>query len=323
MQFGRFLLKRLLYAIPLFFVAVTVIFVLVRLAPGDPVDYMLGETGGTAEFIERMRHDLGLDQPLYVQYLTYIRDVATGDFGYSYASRAPVLELILDRFPATVLLMVTQYVLAIILGIGLGVLSARRPNAFFDNTVTVLSLASFAIPAFWLGQMMILVFGYHLDLFPIQGMYNLRAGYRGYAVIFDVAYHMVLPVITLSLLSLALIIRLTRGNMLQVIGQEYVKVARAKGLSERVVLIKHALPNALLPVVTIMGMEFPNLIAGAVLTETVFGWPGLGRLTFDAVAARDYPLLMGMFIFISALVIIGNLVTDIVYAILDPRIRYQ
>ncbi len=323
MQLGRFILRRLVYAIPLFLIAVTVIFVLVRLAPGDPVDFMLGETGASPEFIEQMRKDLGLDQPIYVQYIRYVRDVATGDLGYSYASRAPVFGLILERFPATFLLMITQYIVAIVFGIGLGVLSVRRPNSVFDNTVTVLSLASFAIPAFWLGQMMILVFGYHLDLFPIQGMYDLRAGHRGFAVVLDVAYHMVLPVITLALLSLALIIRLTRGSMLQVIGQEYIKVARAKGLSERVVLLKHALPNALLPVVTVIGMEFPGLIAGAVLTETVFAWPGLGRLTFDAVSGRDYPLLMGMFIFISGLVIIGNLLTDIVYAVLDPRIRYQ
>jgi ABC-type dipeptide/oligopeptide/nickel transport system permease component len=323
MQLGRFLLKRLLYAVPLFFFAVTLIFVLIRLAPGDPVDYMLGEMGGDPVFVERMRRDLGLDQPIYVQLVKYVRQVATGNLGFSFASNAPVLALILDRFPATFLLMITQYVLAAAMGIGLGVLSVRRPNSCFDNTVTVLSLASFAIPAFWLGQMMILVFGYHLNWFPIQGMYNLRAGYTGFAAVLDVAYHMVLPVITLSLLSLALIIRLTRGSMLQVIGQEYVKVARAKGLSERVVLVKHALPNALLPVVTVIGMEFPNLLAGAVLTETVFAWPGLGRLTFDAIAARDYPLLMGMFIFISALVIVGNLITDIVYAILDPRIRYQ
>ena len=323
MRLATFILKRLAYAIPLFLISVSVIFVLVRLAPGDPVDFMLGETGASAEFVEQMRKDLGLDQPIYLQYIRYVRDVATGNLGYSYASRAPVFGLILERFPATFLLMITQYFVAILLGIGLGVLSVRRPNSVFDNTVTVLSLASFAIPAFWLGQMMILAFGYHLDLFPIQGMYDLRAGHRGFAVVLDVAYHMVLPVITLALLSLALIIRLTRGSMLQVIGQEYIKVARAKGLGERVVLLKHALPNALLPVVTVIGMEFPGLIAGAVLTETVFAWPGLGRLTFDAVAGRDYPLLMGMFIFISALVIIGNLLTDIVYAILDPRIRYR
>jgi peptide/nickel transport system permease protein len=323
MPLAAFILKRLLYAIPLLVAAVTTVFVLIHVAPGDPVDYMLGETGADQEFVERMRRDLGLDQPIYVQLYRYVLQLASGNLGYSFSSHAPVLELILDRFPATLMLMLSQYVLATVLGVGLGVLSARRPNSFLDNSITVFSLASFAIPGFWLGQMLILVFGYYLDWFPIQGMHNLRAGYTGFAAVLDVAYHLVLPVLTLSLLNLALILRLTRGSMLQVIGQEYIKVARAKGLSERTVLLKHALRNALLPVITVQGMEFQNLIAGAVLTETVFAWPGLGRLTFDAIAGRDYPVLMGMFVFISALVILGNLITDILYALLDPRIRYQ
>jgi ABC-type dipeptide/oligopeptide/nickel transport system permease component len=309
--------------VPLLLGAVTVTFVLIHLAPGDPVDYMIGEAGADREFVERLRRDLGLDQPIYIQLFKYIFEVARGNLGYSFASHAPVLDLILERFPATLLLMLSQYVLSIVLGISLGVLSARRPHSFLDGAITVFSLASFAIPVFWLGQMMILGFGYYLDWFPIQGMRNLRAGHTGFAEVLDIAYHMVLPVLTLSLLNLALILRLTRGSMLQVIGQEYIKVARAKGLGEFAVLVKHALRNALLPVVTVIGLEFRGLIAGAVLTETVFAWPGLGRLTFQAIAARDYPLLMGMFIFISVLVVISNLITDILYAILDPRIRYQ
>jgi peptide/nickel transport system permease protein len=320
---ARFLLQRLIYAIPLLLGAVTVIFVLIHAAPGDPVDYMIGEFGADQAFVDRLRADLGLDQPIYIQLFKYIFEVAKGNLGYSFASHAPVLDLILERFPATLLLMLSQYVLSIVLGIALGVYSARRPHSAMDAAITVFSLASFAIPVFWLGQMMILGFGYYLDWFPIQGMRNLRAGYKGWAEVLDIAYHMVLPVLTLSLLNLALILRLTRGSMLQVIGQEYIKVARAKGLGEFAVLVKHALRNALLPVVTVIGLEFRGLIAGAVLTETVFAWPGLGRLTFQAIAARDYPLLMGMFIFISVLVVISNLITDILYAVLDPRIRYQ
>jgi len=235
----------------------------------------------------------------------------------------PVLELILDRLPATLLLMASQLVFSISLGVGLGVLSGRRPSSLLDNSITVFSLASFAVPVFWLGQLLILGFGYYLDWLPIQGMVDLRAGYTGFDLVLDVARHMVLPVLTLTLYNLALILRLTRGSMLEVVGQEYVKVARAKGLSENTVMIKHALRNALLPVVTVVGLEFRALIAGAVLTETVFAWPGLGRLTFDAIHARDYPLLMGMFIFISVLVAVGNLVTDLLYALLDPRIRYR
>jgi peptide/nickel transport system permease protein len=323
MSIGTYLLQRVLYAIPLLIAAVTVIFILVRLAPGNPVDYIIGESGADRAMVERLTSDLGLDQPLYVQLFRYLAQVATGNLGYSFRSNAPVVDLILDRLPATLLLTGSQLFFAVVLGVALGVLSARRPNSLLDNSITVLSLASFAIPVFWLGQLLILGFGYHLDWFPIQGMINLRAGYTGFDYVLDVAYHMVLPVLTLTLYHVALILRLTRGSMLEVIGQEYIKVARAKGLSENAVLVKHALRNALLPVVTVIGLEFRTLIAGAVLTETVFAWPGLGRLTFDAIHARDYPLLMGMFIFVSLLVVIGNLITDLFYSMLDPRIRYQ
>lgn len=320
---AHYLLQRLLYLVPLLLGAVTIVFVLVHMAPGNPVDYIIGESGADKEMIARLTAEMGLDRPLYIQLLRYLGQVATGNLGYSFVSNMPVLELILDRLPATLLLMASQLVFSISLGVGLGVLSARRPNSLLDNSITVFSLASFAVPVFWLGQLLILGFGYYLDWLPIQGMVDLRAGYTGFDLVLDVARHMVLPVLTLTLYNLALILRLTRGSMLEVVGQEYVKVARAKGLSENTVMIKHALRNALLPVVTVIGLEFRALIAGAVLTETVFAWPGLGRLTFDAIHARDYPLLMGMFIFISLLVAVGNLVTDLLYALLDPRIRYR
>lgn len=323
MTVGFYLLQRLLYTVPLLLGAVTIVFVLVHLAPGNPVDYIIGESGADKEMIARLTAEMGLDRPLYIQLLRYLGQVASGNLGYSFVSNTPVLELILDRLPATLLLMASQLVFSISLGITLGVLSARRPNSLLDNTITVFSLASFAIPVFWLGQLLILAFGYYLDWLPIQGMVNLRAGYTGFDHVLDVAHHMILPVLTLTLYNLALILRLTRGSLLEVVGQEYIKVARSKGLSENTVMTKHALRNALLPVVTVIGLEFRALIAGAVLTETVFAWPGLGRLTFDAINARDYPLLMGMFIFISLLVAIGNLVTDLLYALLDPRIRYQ
>lgn len=323
MTVGFYLLQRLLYTVPLLLGAVTIVFVLVHLAPGNPVDYIIGESGADKEMIARLTAEMGLDRPLYIQLLRYLGQVASGNLGYSFVSNTPVLELILDRLPATLLLMGSQLVFSISLGITLGVMSARRPNSLLDNTITVFSLASFAIPVFWLGQLLILGFGYYLDWLPIQGMVNLRAGYTGFDHVLDVARHMILPVLTLTLYNLALILRLTRGSLLEVVGQEYIKVARSKGLSENTVMTKHALRNALLPVVTVIGLEFRALIAGAVLTETVFAWPGLGRLTFDAINARDYPLLMGMFIFISLLVAIGNLVTDLLYALLDPRIRYQ
>jgi peptide/nickel transport system permease protein len=323
MPLGFYLVKRVLYSVPLLLGAITVIFALIHAAPGDPTDYIIGDASVDQEFIDRLRREMGLDQPLFVQLAKYILQVFTGDFGFSFVRNAPVLELILDRLPATLLLMGSQYVIAVALGIYLGVASARRPNSAFDRGVTIFSLAAFAIPLFWLGQMLILILAYNFGWFPIQGMVNIREGYTGWSYVLDVAHHLVLPVITLALPNIALILRLTRSSMLEVIGQEYIKVARAKGLAERTVLFKHALRNALLPVVTVVSLGLPTLIAGAVLTETVFAWPGLGRLTFDAIHARDYPLLMGMFIFISVVVIIGNLLADLLYAILDPRIRYQ
>ncbi|MEO3999530.1 ABC transporter permease [Mesorhizobium sp. CAU 1732] len=323
MSIHIYLLKRLLYTLPLLAGAITVIFILIHAAPGDPVDYLIGEAGADQEMIDRMRSQMGLDQPLVTRLWLYGLQVASGNLGYSAVSGAPVLTLILERFPATLLLMATQYTMAAVAGIALGVLAARNPRSRTDNVITFLSLASFAIPVFWLGQMMILVLAYHLNWFPIQGMTNLRRGYTGYAYAMDVAYHLTLPALTLALSNLGLITRLTRSSMIQVLGQDYIKVATAKGLSERAVLLRHALRNSLLPVITVIGDSLPGLIAGAVIVETVFGWPGLGRLTLDAINSRDYPLLMGMFLFISVFVILINLIVDLLYAVLDPRIRYQ
>lgn len=322
MSFGLYVVRRIISSIPLIIGAIVVIFVLIHAAPGDPTDYIIGDATVSQEFIDRLRRDMGLDQPLYVQIVKYILQVASGDLGFSFARNTPVVDLILDRLPATLLLMGTQYVLAIAIGITLGVVSARNPNSGLDRSITLFSLGAFALPLFWLGQMLILGFAYQIDLFPVSGMTNIREGYTGFALWLDVAHHLVLPVITLMLPNIALILRLTRSSMLEVVGQEYIRVAKAKGLSERTVLFKHALRNALVPVVTVVALEFRTLIAGAVLTETVFAWPGLGRLTFDAIHARDYPLLMGMFLFISIMVIVGNLMADLLYGLLDPRIRY-
>ncbi len=323
MSIKKYLFIRLLQAIPLLIGVIIINFVLIHSAPGDPTHYILGEADVDQDFIDRLKKDMGLDKPIYIQLWLFLLRFSTGDLGYSHISSATVLELILDRLPATALLMGSQYVLSAIFGLFLGVLSAKKPNSFLDNSVTVFSLAGFAIPLFWLGQMLLLIFGFHLGLFPIQGMFNLRAGYTGFAYFLDVAHHLFLPALTLSLFNMALIVRLTRSNMLQIMGQDFIIVARSKGVPETGVLLRHGLRNALLPVVTIIGLQFRTLIAGAVLTETVFAWPGVGRLTYDAIFARDYPLLMGIFIFITVLVIIGNLFTDIVYAYLDPRIRYK
>jgi ABC-type dipeptide/oligopeptide/nickel transport system permease component len=320
---GAYLAVRLAQLLPVVVVIIVVNFVLIRLAPGDPMAYLIGDAPVSEEFVRDLRQKLALDEPIVSQLLIYLGNVARGDFGYSFASRAPVTEVILGRLPPTLLLMVTQYVLAIAAGIVLGVISARRQGSALDTGVTLLSVVGYAMPVFWLGQMLMLLFAVHLKWFPAQGMLSLRFDLAPWETALDIAHHLVLPTITLAFFNLALIARLTRSNMLQVLRLEYVVFARSKGLPERVVVFKHALRNAVLPVVTIIGLNIKTLIAGAVLTETVFGWPGLGRLTFDAIYARDYPVLMGMFVFVGLVVVIGNLLTDLAYAWLDPRIRYQ
>jgi peptide/nickel transport system permease protein len=320
---GSYAFWRLAQLVPIIFVIVVVNFCLIRLAPGDPIAYIIGDAPVPEEQIVQLRQQLGLDQPLYQQLFIYLGDIVQGDFGYSFISRAPVLDIILQRLPATLLLMTTQYVLAIVAGIMLGVVSARRQGSAMDAGVTLLSVVGFAVPVFWLGQMLMLTFSTKLGLFPAQGMLSLRYDLDFFGKALDIAHHLVLPTITLTFFNLGLIARLTRSNMLQVLRLEFIIFARSKGLSERTVIYRHALRNAVLPVVTIIGLNLRTIIAGAVLTETVFAWPGLGRLTFDAINTRDYPVLMAMFVFVGFVVVIANLITDIAYAYLDPRIRYK
>ena len=320
---SRYVLLRLAQLVPVVFLIIILNFFLIRLAPGDPIAFIIGDAPIADELITDLRSKLGLDGSITQQLLIYLANVAQGDFGYSYVSRAPVTEVILSRLPATLLLMVTQYVLAIAVGIALGVLSARHQGSALDVTVTAVSVLGYALPVFWLGQMLMLIFSMKLGLFPAQGMMSLRYSMTPVEQFFSIAHHLVLPTLTLAIFNLALIARLTRANMLQVLRLEYIIFARSKGIPERTVVYRHALRNAVLPVVTVIGLNFKTLITGAVLTETVFAWPGLGRLTFDAINTRDYPVLMAMFVFVGILVVIANLITDIVYAWLDPRIRLQ
>jgi peptide/nickel transport system permease protein len=320
---GRYLLKRLAQVVPIVLIMVVINFFLIHLAPGDPIAYIIGDAPVPEEQVAQLRQKLGLDRPLLTQLVIYLMNVAQGDFGYSYVAREPVLNVVLARLPATLLLTVTQYILAIAAGIGLGVISARRQGWALDTATTLVSVIGYAIPVFWLGQMLVLLFAFKLGLFPSQGMYSLRYNMTAFETVVDVAWHLVLPCITLAFFNLALIARLTRANMLQTLRLEYVMFARSKGISESAVLYRHALRNAILPVVTIIGLNIKTLITGAVLTETVFAWPGIGRLTYEALTARDYPVLMAMFVFVGILVVIANLLTDLAYAYLDPRIRYE
>lgn len=317
----QYILRRLFQAVPLILAIVVVNFCLIHMAPGDPIISLVGEFHTSEEYIQNVRRQYGLDKPLFVQLFIYIVNVLRGDFGYSFSFKQPVLDVILDRVPATLLLMIVTILFSTLAGVVLGVVSSRRQYSKTDNLVTLIALIGYSIPVFWLGQILLIAFSLKLPLFPAQGMQSLRENYTGIAYVIDVLHHLVLPAFALGLSYLAMNTRFTRASMLEVLGQDYVRTARAKGLSERKVIYKHALRNALLPLVTLTGLNFGFLLAGAVLTETVFAWPGLGRLMYDSIYTRDYPVLMGMFIFISAMVIVVNLITDIFYSVLDPRIR--
>jgi peptide/nickel transport system permease protein len=270
-----------------------------------------------------MRARFGLDRPLPEQLGRYVLNVAQGDFGYSFAYRQPVFQVILSRVPATVLLALSGLAVATLLGLWLGTLAARHASTPLDHLISAGTLVGYSMPAFWLGQVLLILFAGGLGLFPVQGMTTARGGYSGLWYALDVLWHLVLPATTLGLLQLALVTRLTRTGLLEVLAEDFVRTARAKGLPPRVVLYGHALRNALLPVVTVVGGHVGTLLAGAVLTEIIFAWPGLGRLLYDATLARDYPLLMAIFLLVSASVVVVNLLTDLTYTALDPRVRYR
>ncbi|ABD04843.1 Binding-protein-dependent transport systems inner membrane component [Rhodopseudomonas palustris HaA2] len=297
-------------------------FCLIHLAPGDPVQVIAGEMGGaSAEVIAELRAKYGLDQSLLQQLFTYLGNVVQGDFGYSYYFNQPVLNLIAQRLPASLYLALSSLFTAVVIGTLLGVVSARRPNGALSHVVTVLSLTGYAAPIFWTGLMLLLLFGSVWPVLPVSGMADVVNPKAGFAYALDVATHLVLPSLTLALVFIAQYSRLARVNMIDVLSADYVRTARAKGLPERVVIFKHALRNALIPIVTVVGHQFGNLFAGAVLVETVFSWPGMGRLVFDSILRRDYPTLMAVLFFSAVMVIAANIITDLVYRLVDPRIR--
>jgi peptide/nickel transport system permease protein len=297
-------------------------FVLIHAAPGDPIYVLAGQSGDAAYYSE-MRARFGLDRPLLEQFGRYIVNVLSGDFGYSFAYRQPVFQVIVARLPATLLLSMAGLTVATALGLWLGMVSACHADSPLDYLISAGTLIGYSMPAFWLGQVLLILFAGGLGLFPVQGMTTARVSYRGFTYVLDVLWHLVLPAMTLGLLQLALVSRLTRTGLLEVLGEDYVRTARAKGLGPRAILYRHALRNALLPVVTVVGGHVGTLLAGAVLTEIIFAWPGLGRLLYDATLSRDYPLLMALFLVVSASVIVINLLTDLAYTVLDPRIRYR
>jgi peptide/nickel transport system permease protein len=297
-------------------------FFLIRVAPGDAATVMAGQAGYADEtYMANLRAEYGLDQPLPVQLWAYVSRVAQGDLGTSYVRREKVLTIIMERLPNTLLLNAFALVVAVAGGIALGAAAARRPGSAGDSAVTVLAMLFYSVPQFWLGMMMVLVFAVWFNWFPPFGIETMGADYTGLARMVDVAQHMILPGVTLALYFMASYARLTRTAMIDVADQDFVKTARAKGISEGQVQRRHILRNALIPLVTYAGLQASILVGGSVLVETVFSWPGVGTLASEAVKARDNPLLLGIFIVTSVLVCLFNLVTDIAYSIVDPRVE--
>ncbi len=318
----RYVIRRLLQVLPAVASILLVTFVVVHAAPGDPVVAVAGESGN-AEYYAFMREKFGLDRPVVAQFWTYSSNVLRGDLGTSFVQGQDVKDLIAERVPATLLLMGSALLISTVGGIALGALAARRPFGPLDLSVSTGALIGYALPSFWLAQLAMLTIAFRTGWFPIQGMTDARADYSGMAHYVDVARHLALPAMVLAASEVALITRIARTGILAEMNSDYIRVAQAKGLSESGALVHHALRNALLPVVTVVGTRIGFLFSGAVLVETVFGWPGLGRLVLSAAQTRDHPLLLGMVLMVAFSLVLANLLTDLVYSRVDPRIRYR
>ena len=318
----RFLIFRLVKMAAVVLAIVVINFLLIHAAPGDPASVIAGQSGAAdAQFIEQLRRQFGLDQPLHVQLWLYIKGILQLDLGMSHRQGRPVATLILERLPATLLLTGTAFAFALAAGIALGAAAARRAGSWADSVITILALGFYATPIFWVGLMLVLVFSVWLDWLPSFGMGTIGADLHGLAAILDVVPYLILPSLTLGLFYMAVYARLTRASMLEVADQDFVRTARAKGVGEGRILRRHILRNALLPVITYAGIQAGQLIGGSILVETVFAWPGIGRLAFEGLLARDYQVLLGVFLCTSILVVLFNLATDLIYRLADPRME--
>lgn len=311
------------------FVAVVLViatfnFVLVHAAPGDPAQVIAGQSGASDEkLLAQLREEYGLDKPYVVQLATYLKRIVTLDLGYSYRQQRPVRALLAERLPATLLLTGTAFLTALFLGIVLGTLAGVRAGKWSDTALTIVSLFLYAMPVFWLGLMLVLLFSVRLDWLPAFGYVTIGVQMTPLQRMGDIAVHLILPAISLAAVYLAIYARLMRSSVIEVTHQDFIKTARAKGLKQGRIIARHILRNAILPVVTVAGMQAGALVGGVVVIETVFAWPGLGRLTYDAVLQRDYPVLLGIFLVMSVIVIVLNLVTDAIYRLIDPRVSLR
>lgn len=309
MTMTRYAAQRLLIAIPTMLAITVLVFSMLQLVPGDPAEIFLGEHQSSPELLAQVRHDMGLDRPLYVQYFSYLWGILRGDLGVSLYTNQPVLQQILDALPYTLELALSSLLISTVLGIVLGVVSALKHNTWVDSLAMALALVGVSMPVFWLGLMLIFFFSVRLRWFPPMGQGGLD--------------RLVLPALALGLLSSATLARLVRSSMLEVLSEDYIRTARAKGLIERAVIIRHALRNALIPAVTVLGLQFGGLLSGAVITETVFARVGLGRMYVEAILNKDITMVQGLTLMIALSIMVTNLVVDLSYAMLDPRIRYE
>ena len=336
----QFILRRLGLVIPTFIGITLLTFAFVHMIPGDPVTIMAGERGISAERHAQLMAEMGLDKPLYQQYFTYVTNVLHGDLGTSLKSRISVWEEFVPRFKATLELGVCAMLFAVIVGIPVGVLAAVRRGSVFDHTAVGISLTGYSMPIFWWGMMLIMLVSVQLNLTPVSGRISDTVflddslPLTGFMLIdtliwgepgdfIDAVMHMILPAIVLGTIPLAVIVRMTRSSMLEVLGEDYIRTARAKGVSRMRVIVVHALRNALLPVVTVIGLQVGTMLAGAILTETIFSWPGLGRWLMDALQRRDYPVVQGGVLLVACMIILVNLLVDVLYGVVNPRIRHK
>ncbi|MEQ9642135.1 MAG: ABC transporter permease [Alphaproteobacteria bacterium] len=316
--------RRLWQAIPIVLGIVVINFLLLNMAPGDLVDVMAAEEQiNDPDVLAKLRADYGLDQLLHVQLALYVKNVVTLDLGWSYRHGQPVWDVIVERLPATLILMLTAMALALIIGVLAGVVASWKVNTLADNLISIVAIVFFAAPSFWIGLMMIVLFSVKLGWLPVSGMTTIGTDYGVFGVLWDVVRHLIMPALALGLFYAAIYARVMRASMLEVYGFDFIRTARAKGLSESRVAFKHVLRNALLPVLTLLGLQLGTMLAGSVVIESVFSWPGIGTLVFEAVLTRNFPLVMGVLLFGSILVVIANLAVDLIYMRLDPRIELR
>jgi peptide/nickel transport system permease protein len=333
---ARYLLRRLALTIPILLGVSLLVFLMLHSAGGDPAQTILGARADP-ESIAELRRELGLDRPLLVQYVAFLSGAVRGDFGRSYRSNTPVIAEIAARFPATIELAIAAMVIAVVVGVVFGTLAAVRRHSILDYVSSSVVLLGVSLPTFWLGLILIIIFGLWLRWLPISGRVDPRLGadpslpfltlasllHGNWAVAKDALRHLVLPALTLAAWPAAIVARMTRASLIESLGQDYVRTARGKGLPEQLIVVSHAARNALLPVLTVVGLEFGTLLGGAVVTETIFSWPGLGQLTVTAIGARDYQIVQGVVVLLGAVFVLLNLLVDVLYAVLDPRIRYE